>query len=81
MRLMLSVKVSTKNQIAVPSEARRRLGISPGDRLTVQVTDDALVLRRRPASPSARLRSLGRGVWQGVDPVDFVRGLRDELDR
>jgi AbrB family looped-hinge helix DNA binding protein len=79
---MLSVKVSTKHQIAVPSEARRRLGIEAGDRLSVEVTDDALVLRVRPALPSERLRLLGeaRDVWKGVDPVTFVRHLRDELD-
>lgn len=80
---MLSVKVSTKHQIAVPSEARRRLGIAAGDRLSVEVTDDAIVLRRRPAKPSERLRQLGAlgGVWDDVDPIAYVRGLRDELNR
>ena len=77
---MLSAKVSTKHQIAIPSEARRRLGIQPGDRLSVQVTDDALVLRRRPARPSDRLRGLGREAWAGTDPVDLVRHLRDQSD-
>lgn len=80
---MLSVKVSTKHQISVPSEARRRLGIEAGDRLSVQVTDDAIVLRRRAALPSKRLRELGEigDVWKGVDPVAFVRQLRDESER
>jgi AbrB family looped-hinge helix DNA binding protein len=80
---MLSVKVSTKHQIAVPSEARRRLGIAAGDRLSVEVTDDSIVLRRRPQKPSERLRQLGAvgGIWKGVDPVAYVRGLRDELER
>ena len=80
---MLSVKVSTKHQIAVPSAARRRLGISAGDRLSVEVTDDAIVLRRRAAKPSERLRELGAigEVWNGVDPIAYVRELRDELDR
>jgi AbrB family looped-hinge helix DNA binding protein len=77
---VLSVKVSAKNQIAVPSEARRRLGIAPGDRLTVEITDEAMVLRVRPAKPSDRLRGLARGLWQGKDAVDYVRDLRDEFD-
>jgi len=76
----LSVKVSTKHQIVVPSEARRRLGVSAGDRLDVQVTDDAIVLRKRPARASERLRGLGREIWAGVDPVDHVRALRDEWE-
>jgi AbrB family looped-hinge helix DNA binding protein len=78
---MLSVKVSTKHQIAVPSEARRRLGIEAGDRLSVELTDDAIVLRRRPDRPSERLRGVGSEVWKGVDPVAYVRHMRDEPER
>jgi AbrB family looped-hinge helix DNA binding protein len=76
---MLSVKVSSKFQIAVPSEARRRLGIVAGDRLTVTIENDELVLRRRPAKASQRLWGLGKGLY-GPDPVAFVRSLRDELE-
>ncbi len=78
---MLSAKVSTKHQIAIPSEARRKLGIQAGDRLTVEVIKDSLVLRVRPPKPSDRLRGLGRDVWQGRDPVEHVRQLRDESER
>jgi AbrB family looped-hinge helix DNA binding protein len=80
---MLSVKVSTKHQVAVPSEARRRLGIEAGDRLSVEITNDAIVLRRRSEKPSERLRELGAigGIWKGVDPVTYVRELRDEMER
>ena len=77
---MLSVKVSTKHQIAVPSEARRRLGIRAGDRLEVEISEDAIILRKRPARASDRLRGLGSDVWQGVDPVEYVRELRREWD-
>jgi AbrB family looped-hinge helix DNA binding protein len=79
---MLSVKVSSKNQISLPSEARKRLGIRPGDRLTVEVRADAIVLapRRRP---SERMRGIGRHAWDGVDPVERIRREReaDEADR
>jgi len=77
---MLSVKVSTKHQIAVPSEARRRLGIRAGDRLEVEISEDAIILRKRPARASDRLRGLGSDAWQGVDPVEYVRELRREWD-
>jgi AbrB family looped-hinge helix DNA binding protein len=77
---MLSVKVSTKHQIAVPSEARHRLGIRAGDRLDVEINEDAIILRKRPALASDRLRGLGADVWQGVDPVEYVRELRREWD-
>ena len=77
---MPSIKVSTKHQVSLPSVARRKLGIQAGDRLSVEVRDDALILRRRPHRPSERLRGLGRAVWQGVDPVGYVRTLRVEDD-
>jgi AbrB family looped-hinge helix DNA binding protein len=76
---MLSVKVSTKHQVVVPSEARRALGIKAGDRLSVELTPDAVVLRPR-RSAGSRLRGLGKEAWQGVDPVEYVRTLRREWD-
>lgn len=76
---MLSTRVSSKNQISIPSEARRRLGIRPGDQLTVTIHGDTLVLRRQRARASDRLRGIGRGMYP-PDPLTFVRGIRDELE-
>jgi AbrB family looped-hinge helix DNA binding protein len=79
--MMLSAKVSTKNQISIPSEARRRLGIEPGDRLSVEIIDEAMVLRRRPQRASERLWGIAAGKgWYEPDPVTYVRELRDELE-
>jgi AbrB family looped-hinge helix DNA binding protein len=77
---MLSAKVSTKHQISIPSEARRKLGIVAGDRLSVEISDEALILRIRPSKPSERLRGIARGMYDGLDAVDYVRKLRDEWD-
>ncbi len=78
---MLSVKVSTKHQIVVPSEARARLGIEAGDRLDVRITDQALVISKRPKKASERLFGIARGLdWYEPDPVTFVRNLRDEWE-
>jgi AbrB family looped-hinge helix DNA binding protein len=77
--VVLSAKVSSKNQISIPSEARRRLGIEPGDRLSIEIVDETMVLRRRPQRASDRLWGIGRGLY-GPDPVTFVREIRDELE-
>lgn len=77
---VVSVKVSTKYQIVVPAGARRSLGIEAGDRLAVEVTADAIILRPRAGKAGARLRGLGREVWADVDPVDYVRGIRHDWD-
>lgn len=78
---MLSVKVSSKYQISLPSAVRRELGIAPGDRLSVEVVTDALILRPRADLPSDRLRGLGRQAWVGVEPVTYVRELREQTER
>lgn len=78
---MLSVKVSSKHQIAVPSEARKALGIKAGDRLDVEVTPDAMVIRPHvPAGTRLFGKYKGKGYW-GDDPVAWVHALRDELER
>jgi AbrB family looped-hinge helix DNA binding protein len=76
---MLSVKVSAKHQIAVPSEARRALGIRAGDRLTVEIREKEIALVPRRISAVERLRGAGGGYW-GDDPVAYIRALRDEWD-
>lgn len=77
---MQSIKVSSKRQITTPSAACKQLGIAAGDWLTVEIRDDALVLHRRPATAFERLWGLGAYAWDGVDPVSFTRGLRDEFE-
>lgn len=78
---MLSVKVSTKHQIVVPSEVRSRLGIEAGDRLEVVISGETIVMRKRPARASDRLRGLGAGKgWYEPDPDTYLRRLRDELE-
>lgn len=76
---MLSVKVSTKHQIAVPSEVRRTLGIKAGDRLGVEVRDGMIMLKPQAGTTAERLRGTGRGIY-GPDPVAYVRALRDEWE-
>ena len=73
---MLSVKISTKHQIAVPSEARRKLGLKAGDRLDVEIEGDVIHLRRHvPAG--TRLLGIGRHLNDGTDAAKRIRAMRD----
>ena len=74
---MISVKISTKHQIAVPSEARKKLGLKAGDRLDVEIEGDVIHLRRHvPAG--TRLMGIGAHLNDGTDPAERIRALRDE---
>jgi AbrB family looped-hinge helix DNA binding protein len=47
-------KVSTKGQVVLPSQVRRRLGLEPGDTLDIQLEGERIVLvprRKRQKKP------------------------------
>jgi AbrB family looped-hinge helix DNA binding protein len=71
------VKMSTKGQIVIPHEVRRRLGIKPGDRLVVVAGDsEAIVMSATRYAES--LRGVAGGIYGKTrDEIDaYVRGER-----
>ena len=60
---MTVVKLSRKNQIVVPREAREALGLRPGARLLVVVMGDNVIVRRRPRNYAEALESRGAGLY------------------
>lgn len=69
---MTTATLSSKSQIAIPIEVRRRLGFKPGDRLVLEIQDDHLVIRKAPDSDLEALAAFQDLLWQGY---------ADELDR
>jgi AbrB family looped-hinge helix DNA binding protein len=70
------VKVSSRFQIAVPSKARKELGIERGDEFIVDVRDGYMVLIPAPRDYVARLRGLHRDIWAEVDPNEYLEQER-----
>jgi AbrB family looped-hinge helix DNA binding protein len=73
-----SVTVSSRFQIAVPAEVRRRLGVKRGDRFLVDVRRDHVVLMLAPRSYADKLAGLHAEVWDGVDVDEYIRREREE---
>lgn len=73
----VTVKVSSRNQIAVPRVARERLGIKAGDRLLVDVQDGMLILVPQPEDYATRLAGLHHEIWEGIDTDTYLRRERD----
>ena len=44
----ITVALSSKNQIVIPQEARKKLGVGPGTRLLILVKDDRIVFMPEP---------------------------------
>lgn len=71
------VKVSSKNQIVVPSVVRKKLGIKSGDYLLVSVWDQSITMILEPESYVEALRGLHKEVWEGVDVEEYINQERD----
>jgi len=57
---MSQVKVSSKNQIVIPREARQALGVKAGTKLLVVVRGETVILLRKPKSYAAALEAIPR---------------------
>lgn len=68
------MKISSKNQIVVPLEAREKLGLRPGDRLLVTVEGERIVMEKAPEDLAAALG----GLLQGCFGDDLDRYLAEE---
>lgn len=79
--MAVRVKVSNKNQIAVPSDVRKRLGIKSGDRLLVELRDGYFLLMPEPPDYCRRLARLNREIWGDEDAQEHVNRERDAWER
>ena len=76
MKSPISVKVSKKNQIAVPAVARQLLNIIPGDRLLVDIQDGIIILIPNPRNYTTTLEGLHHEIWEDIDANAYISGER-----
>ncbi|MBU0610417.1 MAG: AbrB/MazE/SpoVT family DNA-binding domain-containing protein [Armatimonadetes bacterium] len=68
---MVSVRVSSKYQVSIPSSVRKKLQIEPGQELQVEVTEDGIYLLPVPTLEDIR----------GIAPGLTYKGVREKEDR
>ena len=73
---MAEIKISAKNQIVVPKEARAALGVKAGDKLLAVVRGNELLVLRKPASHGAAIHGIGAGVY----PPDYLDKERNSWE-
>jgi AbrB family looped-hinge helix DNA binding protein len=64
---MPEAKLSSKNQIVIPREAREALRLKPGDHILVVVRGERVLVLQKPKSHHAAIRGLARGRY----PKDY----------
>ncbi len=57
------VTLSSKHQIVIPREARRVLGLKPGDKLLVVTLGEQVIVLRKPVRHADATRGLARGMY------------------
>lgn len=57
---MAEAKLSSKNQMVIPKEAREALGIKAGDKLLVVVRGDHFVVFQKPRAYHSAIRGLAK---------------------
>ena len=60
---MVEVKLSSKNQVVIPREAREALHLTAGSRLRVVVRGDMVILLPTSMSYEAAIAGIGRGLY------------------
>jgi AbrB family looped-hinge helix DNA binding protein len=69
---MADVILSSKNQIVIPREARKALGLKPGDELVVVPRGNCLIILEKPKSYAAAGLGLSRSDCKPLaDAYDF----------
>ena len=76
-KAMIEATISSKNQIVVPKEVRKALGIKAGDKLLVQVHGGTVIMM---AKPKDHLKALKGIVPPGTYGDDYVRKERNSWD-
>jgi len=65
---MISIKLSSKNQIVLPKEAREAMRVKGGDEIVVVVKGGITLLLPKPKSYTKALTGKGRGLY----PSDYL---------
>lgn len=79
--MMKIVKLSSKHQIVIPKEIRKRLSLEAGGELAVEVEEEKVILRPRPKNYTDYMLGLGRKVWRGVEATEYVRKERESWEK
>ena len=74
----ITVKVSNRFQISLPSRARKQLNIQAGDRLLVDIQEGMIVLIPEPEDYVKYLAGLHREIWQDLDTTSYLEQERDQ---
>ncbi|MGA8431881.1 MAG: AbrB/MazE/SpoVT family DNA-binding domain-containing protein [Candidatus Sulfotelmatobacter sp.] len=69
---MAEAKLSSKNQIVIPREAREALNLKAGDKVIVSVQGERVIVLEKPKSYADAIRGIARKTY----PKNYLRKER-----
>jgi AbrB family looped-hinge helix DNA binding protein len=69
---MAEAKLSSKNQIVIPREVRKQLGLKPGDNIVLALHGDTAIMRKPKKYSEAPA-----GIKKGMYPPDYLERERE----
>ncbi|HWY08688.1 MAG TPA: AbrB/MazE/SpoVT family DNA-binding domain-containing protein [Candidatus Acidoferrales bacterium] len=73
---MAEAIVSSKYQIVIPREARKALGLKPGDKLLVILHGDNIIILQKPKSYRKAISGIARGLY----PPNYLKKERESWE-
>jgi len=70
---MAEAKLSSKNQIVIPLEARKALGLKAGDKLLIVPRGETLIVMRKPKNYAKALIGMAKDLY----PPDYLERERE----
>jgi len=71
------IKISSKYQIVIPREVRKKLNLEAGDKLIINANDEKVIIYPQPKNYTKYALGLGKEIWQGIDATDYIRKERE----
>ena len=70
---MAEVTLSSKNQIVIPLEARKALGLKPGDKLIIVPRGETIIVMRKPKQYAKAILGTAKSMY----PPDYLKRERE----
>ena len=71
------VKVSSKYQIVIPREVRKKINLKSGDRLIIKANNEKIIIYPQPKNYAKYSLGLGKEIWQSIDATEYIKKERE----
>ncbi|MCL4392765.1 type II toxin-antitoxin system PrlF family antitoxin [Patescibacteria group bacterium] len=76
--MIISRKLSSKNQVTIPSLVRKKLKVKNGEQIIFIVDNDSVIIKKEIKDVNSFMSGLGKEIWE--DPEKYIKNTRNEWE-